>query len=190
MRRNDNKYKQGATREYVPQVWDNREDDEPIKVQLRTPTQAIRHKLDRRMYSAVDFAGILEKNPELSKTFESGDEEAINKALLEVPEVQSAAVSGLTDAAWQDHACELCVVAISDYWESGVEVKTAAELLEFGGRPLIEELALEIYGEHSLTDEEKKTSEQPSEDKSELGEIPRGGISTPQPVSSSSIMVG
>lgn len=149
-------YVQGEPRPYIPVADGNRTKpiNEQVEVEIITPTESTRRKIAKAMaVGAGDLVGLMitarEGTPEHDRALEQ----------------LSARMLDSTD--WQEVVCRLCVRAVrlrggGVLEHRGRKVTTGGELAEFGPGRLMSEVASEAYGEYSLTEEEKKSSSEPS----------------------------
>ena len=127
----------GGRREYIPEVFENREDPDPLKVTIKDPTEAEKREMVKRQTALLtDGSGapILDEhgNPRISVNMD-----------------------GML--AWQLAAVTAHVEAMSGYEVRGIDIDTGAKLAEHGETELISEIALEILTGAGLTEGEKKS---------------------------------
>lgn len=149
-------YEQGEERQvpYIPKCFDNRKDPNPIEVWIRTPTE----DLKRRCSASVADSVTIRKDDDGKTTVD-----AINV--------------DIDDAlAWQRYYVRHCVTKIKNYGPiRGKQITTGNDLAAFGETALLLEVAMEIHSEFSLTEDEKKSSNELS-DSSAPATAPSDGI--------------
>lgn len=138
MGRNVQGPKPGNSRDFIPECFDNRKDKDPVVVTIKDPTEGEKRQLM-----------ILQS--ELG--YENGE---MIRGLDGLPQVH---ITVEAMHKFQQRAVTKHVVSVKNYCVRGVEILDGNSLAEHGETELIAEVCLEITTGFSLTDEEKKTSE-------------------------------
>lgn len=140
----------GEVRTFIPEAYGNREDPEPVEIELMQPTEAQRRNLFRMSVRVRD--GRTERNADGSV-----------RVTMEAEDV----------SAYQKKALEGFVSAVRNYESAdGKPIVDGAGLWEHGEDAIVGEVVGEILGRaQGLATEEKKASEKPID--SSAAETPR-----------------
>ena len=124
---------QGKKRKFIPEAFENRADENPIAVWIKTPTE--REKRDAMQEAAPQF-----------EATENGAAPGL-------------AFDFAASMRWQNTIVESFCVGVENYSAAdGSEIATAADLVEHGETEIVSEIAAEILTALSLTEPEKKKS--------------------------------
>ena len=131
-------YASGKERKFIPESFENRSDDAPIAVWIRTPTER-------------------EKREVMSTAAANVETDSDGAAVLDESGAPRIKLDLEYSIRWQNAVVKRFVSRVENYGSSAdTPIETAADLLEHGETEILSEVAAEILTGLSLADEEKK----------------------------------
>jgi hypothetical protein len=134
-------YKSHDEREYIPEAFGNRDDSNPIRVWIKTPTEKDKREVEGDgsvIRFAVDDEGMPLRDKEGNPVMEIDNEETMRR---------------------HHKAIERFVAKVDNYAGPDGDIVTGRQFSEYGETAIVTEVYREIMASISLSDEEAKKSE-------------------------------
>ena len=132
-------YAHGKERKYLPEAFENRDDEEPIAVWIKTPTERQKREVMQMAAASIE-------------TDDQGD------AVTDSDGIPQMKIDLAYSMRWQNSVIVKFVSRVENYNGSdGNPIATGQELLDHGETEIVSELSAEILTGLSLDESEKKS---------------------------------
>ncbi len=156
-------YAHGKERKYLPEAFDNRTDEEPITIWIKTPTE--RQKREVMQMAAASI--------------ETNDQ---GEAVTDSDGIPQMKIDLAYSMRWQNSVIVKFVSRVENYTGSdGNPIATGEQLLDHGETEIVSELSAEILTGLSLGEDEKKHLPGSSDTTAKTTQAPDGIAASAEP---------